>query len=203
MIIFTMTLLRWHPSGCASCPDHLLRSEIAHRAVLTSIFQIWLQHVQPGEICYQQRRMRPYISVAHPRPTEMSDPPCRLLSMDWKIELVAIPVTDVDRAKEFYVDRVGFHADHDYQVTETLRFVQLTPPGSACSIVMGTGITEMAPGTQKGVQVVVADVEAARRELIERGVQASDVDVQPWGSFVTFSDPDGNTWALQQLPPRP
>ena len=119
-----------------------------------------------------------------------------ILSMDWKIELVAIPVTDVDRAKEFYVERAGFHADHDYQVTETLRFVQLTPPGSACSIVMGTGITEMAPGTQKGVQVVVADVEAARRELIERGVQASDVNVQPWGSFVTFSDPDGDTWAL-------
>ncbi|MDQ2815872.1 MAG: glyoxalase superfamily protein [Actinomycetota bacterium] len=113
--------------------------------------------------------------------------------MDWKIELVAIPVTDVDRAKTFYVDRVGFRADHDYQVTETLRFVQLTPSGSACSIVMGTGITEMAPGSQKGVQVVVADVQAARRDLIERGVQASDVDVQPWGSFVTFSDPDGNT----------
>jgi catechol 2,3-dioxygenase-like lactoylglutathione lyase family enzyme len=135
--------------------------------------------------------------------TELSGPPCRLLGMDWKIELVAIPVTDVDRAKEFYVDRVGFHADHNYQVTETLRFAQLTPPGSACSIVMGTGITEMAPGSQKGVQVVVADVGAARRELIERGVRASDVDVQPWGSFVTFSDPDGNTWALQQLPPRP
>jgi catechol 2,3-dioxygenase-like lactoylglutathione lyase family enzyme len=130
-------------------------------------------------------------AAAAPRqgPTKLSGPPCRLLGMDWKIELVAIPVTDVDRAKEFYVDRVGFHADHDYQVTETLRFVQLTPPGSACSIVMGTGITEMAPGSQKGVQVVVADVEAARRELIERGVQASDVDVQPWGSFVTFSDP--------------
>src|SRR5437660_1307741 len=116
---------------------------------------------------------------------------------------VAIPVTDVDRAREFYVDRVGFHADHDYQVTGTLRFVQLTPPGSACSIVMGTGITEMAPGSQKGVQVVVADVGAARRELIAHGVQASEVDVQPWGSFVTFSDPDGNTWTLQQLPPRP
>jgi len=122
--------------------------------------------------------------------------------MDWKIELVAIPVTDVDRAKEFYVDRVGFHADHDYQVTGTLRFVQLTPPGSACSVVMGTGITEMPPGSQKGVQVVVADVGAARRELLAHGVQASEVDVQPWGSFVTFSDPDGNTWALQQLPPR-
>src|SRR5262252_6990458 len=108
--------------------------------------------------------------------------------MDWKIELVAIPVTDVDRAKAFYVDQVGFHADHDYQVSDTLRFVQLTPPGSACSIVLGTGITEMAPGSQKGVQ------------LIARGVQASDVDVQPWGSFVYFSDPDGNTWSLQQLP---
>ena len=119
--------------------------------------------------------------------------------MDWKIELVAVPVTDVDRAKAFYVDQAGFHADHDYQVTETLRFVQLTPPGSACSIVIGTGTTEMTPGSQKGLQVVVADVEAARRELIARGVAASDVDVQPWGSFVTFADPDGNTWALQQV----
>jgi catechol 2,3-dioxygenase-like lactoylglutathione lyase family enzyme len=123
--------------------------------------------------------------------------------MDWKIELVAIPVTDVDRAKAFYVEQVGFHADHDHQVHEGLRFVQLTPPGSACSIVLGTGITQMAPGSQQGVQIVVEDVEAARSELIERGVKASDVDVQPWGSFVTFSDPDGNTWALQQLPQRP
>jgi catechol 2,3-dioxygenase-like lactoylglutathione lyase family enzyme len=122
--------------------------------------------------------------------------------MDWKLELVAIPVTDVDRAKSFYVDQVGFNADHDYQVNEQLRFVQLTPPGSACSIVLGTGTTEMTPGSQKGVQVVVEDVEAARQGLIERGVQASEVDVQPWGSFVTFSDPDGNTWALQQVPPR-
>ncbi|MDT5035181.1 MAG: hypothetical protein QOE03_366 [Micromonosporaceae bacterium] len=122
--------------------------------------------------------------------------------MDWKIELVAIPVTDVDRAKAFYVERVGFHADHDHQVNDALRFVQLTPPGSACSIVLGTGITEMAPGSQQGVQVVVEDVEAARRDLIGRGVPASEVDVQPWGSFVTFSDPDGNTWALQQLPSR-
>jgi catechol 2,3-dioxygenase-like lactoylglutathione lyase family enzyme len=122
--------------------------------------------------------------------------------MDWKIELVAIPVTDVDRAKAFYVEQVGFHADHDYQVNPELRFVQLTPPGSACSIVLGTGVTEMPPGSQKGVQVVVEDVAAARRELLGRGVQASDVDVQPWGSFVTFSDPDGNTWALQQVPPR-
>ena len=122
--------------------------------------------------------------------------------MDWKIELVAIPVADVDRAKAFYVDQVGFTADHDYQVSDELRFVQLTPPGSACSVVMGAGVTEMPPGSQKGVQVVVADVEAARQELLAHGVQASDVDVQPWGSFVTFSDPDGNTWALQQVPAR-
>jgi predicted enzyme related to lactoylglutathione lyase len=122
--------------------------------------------------------------------------------MDMKLELVPIPVTDVDRAKAFYVEQVGFNADHDYEVTDDLRFVQLTPPGSACSVVIGTGITEMPPGSQKGVQVVVADVEAARQELLAHGVQASDVDVQPWGSFVTFSDPDGNTWALQQVPAR-
>ena len=122
--------------------------------------------------------------------------------MDWKIELVAIPVTDVDRAKAFYVDQVGFNADHDYQVSETLRFVQLTPPGSACSVVMGTGVTDMAPGSQKGVQMVVADVAAARKQLIDNGVQASEIDVQPWGSFVTFSDLDGNTWTLQQVPQR-
>ena len=115
--------------------------------------------------------------------------------MNWRIELVAIPVTDVDRAKTFYVEQVGFHADHDHQVNEGLRFVQLTPPGSACSVVLGTGVTEMAPGSQKGVQVVVEDVEVARRELIDRGVNASEIDVQPWGSFVTFSDPDGNMGA--------
>ena len=119
--------------------------------------------------------------------------------MDWKIELVAIPVTDVDRAKAFYADQVGFNADHDHQVSENLRFVQLTPPGSACSIVLGTGITEMAPGSQKGVQVVVDDAAAAREHLIANGVDASEVDVQPWGHFVYFSDPDGNTWALQQI----
>jgi catechol 2,3-dioxygenase-like lactoylglutathione lyase family enzyme len=122
--------------------------------------------------------------------------------MDWKIELVAIPVTDVDRAKAFYVDQVGFDADHDYQVNPGLRFVQLTPPGSACSVVMGQGTTQMAPGSQKGVQVVVADVAAARERLIGNGVAASDIDVQPWGSFVMFADPDGNTWTLQQLPDR-
>lgn len=122
--------------------------------------------------------------------------------MDWKLELVPVPVTDVDRAKAFYVEQVGFHADHDQQVHETLRFVQLTPPGSACSIVIGTGITPMTPGSQQSPQIVVEDVAAARLELLGRGVRASDVDVQPWGSFVTFADPDGNTWSLQQLPSR-
>jgi catechol 2,3-dioxygenase-like lactoylglutathione lyase family enzyme len=122
--------------------------------------------------------------------------------MDWKIELVFIPVTDVDRAKSFYVDQVGFHADHDFQVDENLRFVQLTPPGSACSIAFGSGITQMAPGTQRGVQVVVADAAQARQELLDRGVAASEVDEQPWGRFVTFDDPDGNGWILQELIPR-
>ncbi|SNT65103.1 Catechol 2,3-dioxygenase [Asanoa hainanensis] len=122
--------------------------------------------------------------------------------MDWKIELVAIPVTDVDRAKSFYVDQCGFNADHDHQVSPDLRFVQLTPPGSACSIVLGTGITEMAPGSQKGVQVVVADAAKAREQLISKGVEASEVDIQAWGHFVYFADPDGNTWSLQQMPPR-
>src|SRR5580704_12356332 len=112
--------------------------------------------------------------------------------MDWKLELVTIPVTDVDRAKDFYVNQVGFGADHDHQVNDALRFVQLTPPGSACSVVLGTGITDMTPGSQRGVQVVVKDVEAARRQLIANGVTASEGDVQPWGAFVTFSDPDGN-----------
>jgi catechol 2,3-dioxygenase-like lactoylglutathione lyase family enzyme len=122
--------------------------------------------------------------------------------MDWKIEVVFVPVTDVDRAKAFYVDRVGFHADHDVTVNESLRFVQLTPPGSACSIAFGVGITDMAPGSQRGAMIVVADVEAARRELVARGVEASAIDVQPWGSFTNFADPDGNTWTLQQLPKR-
>jgi catechol 2,3-dioxygenase-like lactoylglutathione lyase family enzyme len=123
--------------------------------------------------------------------------------MDMKLELVAVPVSDVDRAKAFYVDHVGFHLDHDFQVSDELRFVQLTPPGSACSIVMGTGITQMAPGSQKGLQVVVKDAEALRQELIGRGVEASEVDKQPWGWFTFFSDPDGNTWAAQQMVPQP
>jgi catechol 2,3-dioxygenase-like lactoylglutathione lyase family enzyme len=122
--------------------------------------------------------------------------------MDMKLELVAVPVTDVDRAKAFYVDKVGFNADHDHRVTEELRFVQLTPPGSACSIVLGTGITEMPPGSQKGLQMVVADVRAARDELQSRGVEASEVEDMPWGSFTFFADPDGNSWAIQQIPDR-
>ena len=121
--------------------------------------------------------------------------------MQMKLELVPVPVSDVDRAKAFYVEQVGFHADHDHQVTDQLRFVQLTPPGSACSIVIGTGITEMVPGTQKGLQVVVNDVEAVRDELAGRGVETSRVDKQPWGWFIYFSDPDGNTWSVQQIIP--
>ena len=119
--------------------------------------------------------------------------------MEMRIELVPIPVTDVDRAKSFYADQVGFHADHDHVVGPELRFVQLTPPGSACSVVMGVGITDMPPGSQRGVQMVVADADAARKELAERGVEVSEVDDQPWGRFVYFADPDGNTWTLQQI----
>jgi catechol 2,3-dioxygenase-like lactoylglutathione lyase family enzyme len=121
--------------------------------------------------------------------------------MEMKLELVIVPVTDVDRAKDFYV-KVGFNADHDVRVHESLRFVQLTPPGSACSIAVGEGITEMAPGSIKGLQMVVADAQAAHDELSAKGIEVSDVDPQPWGKFVYFSDPDGNTWSLQQLPPR-
>jgi predicted enzyme related to lactoylglutathione lyase len=121
---------------------------------------------------------------------------------DWKLELVVIPVTDVDRAKRFYEDQVGFVADQDHRVSDSLRFVQLTPRGSACSIAIGDGLTDAAPGSVRGMQIVVDDVAAARAELVARGVDASEVDVQDWGSFVYFADPDGNAWALQQLPPR-
>jgi predicted enzyme related to lactoylglutathione lyase len=122
--------------------------------------------------------------------------------VDWKLELVNVPVADVDRAKSFYVEQVGFVADHDHQVNEELRFVQLTPPGSGCSIAIGTGFGEMTPGSLKGLQLVVDDVHAAREELVGRGVQVSEVQEFPWGSFVFFTDPDGNAWAVQQLPPR-
>jgi catechol 2,3-dioxygenase-like lactoylglutathione lyase family enzyme len=122
--------------------------------------------------------------------------------MDWKLELVAIPVSDVDRAKIFYAEKAGFVLDHDHTVSDELRFVQLTPPGSACSIALGTGIVNTPPGSVKGLQLVVADIDAAHAELAERGVEVSDVQVFPWGSFVFFSDPDGNGWSVQQLPAR-
>ena len=120
--------------------------------------------------------------------------------MDYKLELVAIPVSDVDRAKAFYVDQAGFNADHDHKVDENVRFVQLTPPGSACSIAIGLGVTDAEPGSVQGMQMVVSDIEAAHAELSGRGVDVSEVQDFPWGRFVFFADPDGNRWALQQLP---
>ena len=122
--------------------------------------------------------------------------------MDWKLELVSIPVSDVDRAKTFYTEKAGFKADHDHRVSDDIRFVQLTPPGSACSIALGTGIVDTRPGCAQGLQLVVADVNAARAELVGRGVEVSEVQEFAWGSFVFFSDPDGNRWAVQQLPAR-
>ena len=119
--------------------------------------------------------------------------------MDIKLELVMVPVTDVDRAKEFY-EKVGFHADHDQAVSEDIRFVQLTPPGSACSIAIGRGLTEMAPGSLDNLQAVVADADAAYADLVARGIEASGIDDQPWGRFIQLRDPDGNRWTLQQLP---
>jgi predicted enzyme related to lactoylglutathione lyase len=119
--------------------------------------------------------------------------------MDWKLELVAVPVTDVDRAKRFYTEQVGFNADHDHKISDTLRFVQLTPPGSACSISIGTGVTDAEPGSVTGLQVVVTDIEAARRQLADGGVDVSEVQDFPWGRFVFFADPDGNRWAVQQI----
>ncbi len=122
--------------------------------------------------------------------------------MDWKLELVAIPVTDVDRAKAFYTDQVGFVADQDHTVSDDIRFVQLTPPGSGCSIAFGKGITPAAPGTVQGVQLVVADIDEARAALVAGKVDVSDVQDFPWGRFVFFNDPDGNGWAVQQVPVR-
>jgi predicted enzyme related to lactoylglutathione lyase len=122
--------------------------------------------------------------------------------VDWRLELVQVPVSDVDRAKAFYTEKAGFNADHDHRVSDEIRFVQLTPPGSDCSIALGTGLSEMEPGSVQGLQLVVSDVEAARAELVERGVDVSEVQVFDWGSFVFFSDPDGNGWAVQQLPAR-
>jgi predicted enzyme related to lactoylglutathione lyase len=122
--------------------------------------------------------------------------------MDWKLELVAVPVSDPDRSKEFYAEKVGFNLDHDHKVTDDIRFIQFTPRGSACSIAIGKGLTDAPPGTARGLQIVVEDAAAARAELVGRGVETSDVMDFPWGRFVYFEDPDGNRWALQE-PIRP
>jgi catechol 2,3-dioxygenase-like lactoylglutathione lyase family enzyme len=123
--------------------------------------------------------------------------------MEYKLELVYVPVSDVDRAKAFYTEKVGFNADHDHRVSDEMRFVQLTPTGSACSIAIGTGLADSAPGSVRGLQLVIDDADAAHAELSGRGVEVSDVQELPWGRFVFFADPDGNQWALQQVPPRP
>ena len=119
--------------------------------------------------------------------------------MDWKLELVAVPVSDVDRAKRFYTEQVGFNADHDHHISDDLRFVQLTPPGSACSIALGTGLTDAQPGSVTGLQLVVSDIDAARTQLLDGNVEVSEVQDFPWGRFVFFADPDGNRWAVQQI----
>ncbi len=121
------------------------------------------------------------------------------MASDMRIELVQVPVSDIDQAKAFYVEKVGFNADHDHQVSDEIRFVQLTPPGSACSIALTSGAHHMPPGSIEGLQMVVDDAEASRKELAERGVDVSEVQEFPWGSFVFFQDPDGNGWALQAL----
>ena len=119
--------------------------------------------------------------------------------MDYKLELVTLPVSDVDRAKAFYVDELGFHADHDHRVSAELRFVQLTPPGSGCSIAIGEGLTPAKPGSVRGMQLVVKDIEVARRELTERGADVGEVQELPWGRFLFLKDPDGNDWAIQEI----
>jgi catechol 2,3-dioxygenase-like lactoylglutathione lyase family enzyme len=121
--------------------------------------------------------------------------------MDIKLELIGVPVTDIERAKTFY-EKVGFHLDHDFPVSDDIRFVQMTPPGSACSIAFGKGITRMKPGSLDNMQVVVTDIEEAHADLKRRGIEVSEIDDQPWGSFVFFADPDGNRWAVQQTTPR-
>jgi catechol 2,3-dioxygenase-like lactoylglutathione lyase family enzyme len=125
------------------------------------------------------------------------------MASEMRLELIQVPVSDIDRAKAFYVEKIGFNADHDYQVSAELRFVQLTPPGSACSIALTSGTHQMKPGSVEGLQIVIDDAEASRQELAARGVEVSDVQGFPWGNFVFFKDPDGNGWALQAIPPRP
>lgn len=122
--------------------------------------------------------------------------------MEWKLELVQVPVADIDRAKSFYTEKLGFRADNDATVSDEVRFVQLTPPGSACSIALTSGVHRMAPGSMEGLQLVVDDADAARDELRQRGVDAGEVQEFPWGRFVFFNDPDGNAWALQEVPAR-
>ena len=122
--------------------------------------------------------------------------------MDYKLELITLPVSDVDRAKAFYVERAGFNPDHDHRVNDELRFVQLTPPGSGCSIAIGEGVTDAEPGSVQGLQLVVTDIEAAHAEYAERGLDVGEIQDLPWGSFVFFADPDGNRWAVQQVQPR-
>ncbi len=123
--------------------------------------------------------------------------------MDWKLELVVIPVADVDRAKAFYTEKAGFNADYDHKVSDEIRFVQLTPPGSACSIALGRGLVDTPPGSAAGMQLVVPEINAARDELIGRGVEVDEVQQFPWGAFVFFADPDGNRWSVQEIPARP
>ena len=122
--------------------------------------------------------------------------------MDFKLELVPVPVSDVDRAKAFYTEKAGFNAAHDHTVSDAIRFGQLTPPGSACSIAIGKGVVDTEPGSVHGLQLVVSDVEAARDELAGRGVEVSDIQEFPWGKFTFFTDPDGNSWSVQEIPPR-
>ena len=122
--------------------------------------------------------------------------------MDWKLELVQVPVADLDRAKAFYTDKAGFTADHDHQVSDEVRFIQLTPPGSSCSIALTSGVHEMRPGSLSGLQIVVDDADAAREELSRRGLEVGEIQEFPWGRFVFFADPDGNTWSVQEPPPR-
>src|SRR5829696_5139109 len=132
----------------------------------------------------------------------LSSRPDEEAGMNFRLELVAVPVSDVDRAKAFYTEQAGFNADHDHRVSDELRFVQLTAPGSACSIAIGQGMMDTPPGSVQGLQLVVSDIEAARAALLERGVEVGEVQDFPWGRFVFFSDPDGNGWAVQQIPPR-
>jgi catechol 2,3-dioxygenase-like lactoylglutathione lyase family enzyme len=120
--------------------------------------------------------------------------------VDYRIELVGMPVSDVERAKEFYGTTLGWSIDHDHNVSDDIRFIQVTPPGSACSIAFGAGVSDMPPGSLRALQVVVTSADEARADLVARGVEASDVDDQPWGKFVYFADPDGNTWSVQEIP---